>query len=581
MQYFYVDWETGEEKIHVFTEPEVAEMREDFKPFLEHVWRFLGLPPPTPVQYDIADYLQHGPRRKIILAYRGVGKSWITAVFVLWLLWNDPQTKILVVSASKQRSDDFSTFCLRLLADFPLLQDLYPTDDQRQSKVAFDVKGARPDHAPSVKSAGITGQITGSRANHIVADDIEIPANSETQLMRDKLSESIKEFDAVLKPGGIVTYLGTPQTEMSIYNNLPDRGYATCIWPVRIPESTDKYGGKLAPFIIEKMEHGASAGDPVDPARFDDKDLVERELSYGRSGFMLQFMLDTTLSDAEKFPLKLRDLIVLDLNPKKGPIDLIWTGGDTHVLNVPTIGLEGDRYHSPMLEPTEFEDFQGTVTFVDPSGRGKDETAWAHVAMLHGVLFLLDVVGRKGGYTDDILKEILQSAKRYGSTKILVEPNFGDGMFARVLSAHRQDHYNVTIEDAPWSRQQKERRIIDTLEPVMNQNRLVVDKRLIERDYKSTESYPVGDQQRYRLFYQMTRITGEKGALVADDRLDAVAGAVAYWLEQMSTHEASSVRSSRSRLLDEELKRHIQFQQGRSVVRKSPTLAGIKTLKGL
>ena len=553
--------------------------KEDFKAFLFATWKFLNLPDPTPVQYDMADFLQHGPRRKVLMAFRGVGKSWITATFVLWMLYCDSQKKILVVSASKQRADDFSTFCLRLLHDMPLLQKLYPTDDQRQSKIAFDVRAARPDHSPSVKSAGITGQITGTRADHIVADDIEVPNNSDTQQARDKLAEAVKEFDAILKPNGVVTYLGTPQCEMSLYNELPNRGYACRIWPARHPKSLDKYGTKLAPYVLQKETEGFKAGDPLDPDRFDDDDLLERELSYGRTGFALQFQLDTSLSDADKYPLKLRDLTVMDLDLEKGPASVVWCADPERRVNVPAVGLEGDRYHGPMIPPDDYTEYTGSVMFVDPSGRGKDETSWAIVKMLHGRLFLADAGGHKGGYEDAFLKKLLMNAKKHKVNRVLVEPNFGDGMFAKLLGAHRNDTYNVTIEDAPWARVQKEARIIDTLEPVMNQHRLIVDRSVIERDFESTKSYPPEQQNAFRLFYQMTRLTRDRGALRHDDRLDALAGAVAYWLEQMGRDSKQALRDHKNAMLEAELKRHMEHSIGRQIDHQSPTLKTIKALE--
>ena len=78
----------------------------DFRKFLFVVWKHLNLPDPTPVQYDIAKSIQHGKKRLIIEAFRGVGKSWITSAYVVWLLYMNPQLNILVVSASKTRSDD-------------------------------------------------------------------------------------------------------------------------------------------------------------------------------------------------------------------------------------------------------------------------------------------------------------------------------------------------------------------------------------------------------------------------------------------------------------------------------------------
>jgi len=555
-------------------------MKEDFKVFLAAVWEFLGLPEPTPVQNDIADFLQYGPRRKVVMAFRGVGKSWITSAYVLWKLHCDPQTKILVVSASKSRSDDFSTFCLRLLQEMPELQYLYPSEDQRCSRIAFDVAPAKADHAPSVKSAGITGQLAGSRANEIVADDIEIPNNSDTQMMRDKLSEAVKEFDAVLKPGGAITYLGTPQTEMSLYNELPNRGYVVRIWPARYPTSAkmEKYGNKLAPFVIDRLTEGAEAGDSTDPRRFDDDDLRERELSYGRSGFALQFQLDTSLADAERYPLKLADLVVTDLDPQKGPTDVIWSNAREHIVEVPTVGLEGDRYYRPMVVPQEYSDYTGCVMAIDPSGRGKDETSWAVVAMLLGRMFLLDAGGKRGGYDDNLLKGLLKTASRFNVKRIVVEPNFGDGMFAKLLGSHREGLYNVTIEDAPWSRVQKESRIIETLEPVMNQHRLVVDRKLIERDYQSTTVYNPEEQNRYRLFYQLSRLTHDRGALVNDDRLDALSMAVAYWLENIGQNVDKARKDHRRALLEADLKRHVEFQIGRKLTPKSPTIGAIRAL---
>ena len=158
----------------------VEDQLRDFRNFLYLVWDHLNLPDPTPIQYDIAEYIQHGPKRRVVQAFRGVGKSWITSAFVVHQLLLDPTKNILVVSASKQRADDFSTFTLRLITDMPLLRHLIPTENQRNSKIAFDVGPAPASHAPSVVSKGITSQITGARADLIIADDVESMNNSQT-----------------------------------------------------------------------------------------------------------------------------------------------------------------------------------------------------------------------------------------------------------------------------------------------------------------------------------------------------------------------------------------------------------------
>jgi len=516
---------TGHTSLHVDPHP-----WDDFRNFAYDLWLHLNLPAPTWCQYDIASYLHHGPRRRMIEAFRGVGKSFLTAGYVCWLLWKNPQHKIMVVSASKERSDAFSIFVKQIIETFEPLLHLRPRGDQRNSNLAFDVGPALPDQSPSVKSVGITGQLTGSRADTIIADDIEVPKNSMTIVQREKLGELVKEFDAVLKPGGEVIYLGTPQTEESIYNKLPERGYEIRVWPARYPRDLKHratYGERLAPMLAEKFDADPTlAWTPCDPVRFDEQDLMEREASYGRSGFMLQFMLDTTLADVERYPLKLSDLIVMDIDREVAPVRVVWAGGkQQHLDDLPSVGFTGDRWNAPMYIADDMEEFSGAIMVVDPSGRGKDETGYAVTKMHRGMIYLRRGGGLKGGYDTPTLESIAHIARAEKVSLILVEANYGDGMFTSLLSPVLQRIYPCTVEEVKHSIQ-KERRICDTLEPVLNQHRLVVDTALVRADLKEPE-------QKNQLFYQLTRITRDRGALKHDDRLDALAMAVAYWVDQL------------------------------------------------
>lgn len=543
-------------------------IKSDFRVFLFVVWDHLGLPEPTPVQYDIAYSLQHGPRRQIIEAFRGVGKSWITAAFVLWLLLNDPDLKIMVVSASKVRADDFSTFCLRLIREMPMLAHLAPHGDQKDSKIAFDVGPSRTSKDPSVKSVGITGQITGSRADVIIPDDVEVPGNSMTQGQRDKLAELVKEFDAVLKPGGRIIYLGTPQTEQSLYLTLAQRGYEVAIWPARFPDPkhiTGVYGAALAPFIKRQMEADpALIGKTVEPRRFTDTDLLEREASYGRAGFALQFMLDTRLSDADRYPLKLSDLLVMNLDRQLAPIKVAWGASPECLIHdLPNVGLNGDRWYRPIFTDKEWAQYTGCVMAIDPSGRGKDETAYAIVKYLHGFLFLAEVGGFRSGYEDDTMKALAEAAKRHAVKEIVIESNFGDGMFARLLTPWLGRIYPCTIEEVR-SVGQKELRIIDTLEPVMMQHRLVIAEEVARSDRLDRyQDLSPEQSMRYALFYQMTRITRDRGALMQDDRLESVAMAVGRWVEFMARDSDKAVEEHREQALKDALEHFMDHALGR------------------
>tara|TARA_R110000782_G_scaffold61986_3_gene127551 strand:+ start:170 stop:1849 length:1680 start_codon:yes stop_codon:yes gene_type:complete len=536
------------------------EKLKDFRNFLYIVWKHLALPDPTPVQYDMAEFIQNCPRRSIIEAFRGVGKSYITAAFVVHQLLLDPQKKFMVVSASKQRADDFSTFTQRLILELPMCQHLIATSEQRWSKIAFDVRPALASGSPSVKSVGITGQLTGSRADIIIADDIEVPNNSMTQMMREKLSEAVKEFDAVLKPEGKILYLGTPQCEMSLYNTLTERGYQMRVWPARYPsvEKAEKaYGSRLAPMLYNAMGKNDESleGQPVDPKRFDDTDLLERELSYGRSGFALQFMLDTSMADTDRYPLKLSDLMVMSVDRDQAPEKLVY-GVMKPLKDLPNVGLSGDKFFAPEVSVGAYVDFNGSVMVIDPSGRGQDETAYAVVKMLNGFLYVSACSGVAGGYSDDTLVKLCKIAKEHKVNAMLIESNFGDGMFTELIKPFVKKIYPVSIEEVRHSKQ-KELRIIDTLEPVMNQHRLIFDPKVIQQDFDSVQHHPPEKAQRYMLTYQMTRITKQRGALAHDDRLDALAMGVAYWVEQMASDVDREMSDRKQELLMDELNKFV------------------------
>ena len=539
----------------------------DFRNFLFVVWKHLNLPNPTDLQYDIAEFMQHGPKRSVVMAFRGVGKSWICSAYVVHQLLLDPSKNFLVVSASKSRSDDFSTFTLRIINEIPCLQHLKPRDGQRFSKVAFDVAPAPPAHAPSVKSLGITSQLTGSRADVIVADDVEVPNNSQTQGMRDKLDEQVKEFEAIIKPldTSRIIFLGTPQCEDSIYSKLQERGYNTRVWPSEYttPDKAQHlYGDNLAPFI-QKDCHDENVGKPTEPLRFSELDLEERRLSYGRSGYALQFMLNPRLSDVDRYPLKINDLVVMDIDNEVGPEKIVWAANPDNAYDnsLPNVGFNGDRFFRPFQTVGDHIPFTGSVMSIDPSGRGRDETAYAVVKMLNGQLFVPEAGGMRGGYSENTLKELAKLAKAHNVNTIVIESNMGDGMFTELLKPILRTIHPCSLEEVRHS-QQKERRIIDTLEPVLNQHRLIVDPKVIKDDYQSAQSYPLEQQSRYMLLYQLSRITNDRGSLLQDDRLDALAIAIAYWTTQMAQDADQQITDRKEELLQQELEKFMDAALG-------------------
>lgn len=537
-----------------------------FPLFVALVWKSIGLPSPTPIQNDIAKLLENPPNdRMILMGFRGVAKSFITCAYVVWCLWRDPQTKIMVVSANKERADANATFIKKIINELPFLHHLKARDGQRDTQNLFDVGPALPDHSPSVKSVGIKGQLTGSRADIIVADDVEVPSNSFTQVLRDQLFELVKEFDAVLKPGAgkKILYLGTPQNEMSLYNELQERGYTAVIYPARYPYDDSHraaYGDRLAHVIANKYDSDPKrwAGKPTDPMRFDEEDLQKRELSYRKAGFALQFMLDTTLSDADKYPLRLRDLLVGMFPLDEAPMKLTWLPDPSKrvpVSEAPVMGLKGDAYFYYHTASNEIQPYVYKMMCVDPSGRGKDETGYAVLYYLNGYIFVMEVGGLLGGYSDVVLNKLAKVAKKYSVNEVVIEGNFGDGMYIKLFEPVLKKTYpNCGIAEVKSSGQ-KEVRIIDTLEPVISNHKMVVTPECIRNDFSTV---PESDYK-YACFFQLTRITSDRGALVHDDRLDALAIGVKYLVDFMGVDADQGINELTEEWLEDSLEAFYGF----------------------
>ena len=525
------------------------ELHKDFRIFLTAIWTHLNLPVPTRAQLCIADYLQNGPKRLQIQAFRGVGKSWITAAFVLWTLFNNPNKKIMVVSASKDRADSFSIFCQRLILEVPWLSHLKPkNDDQRWSRISFDVGPAAPHQAPSVKSVGITGQLTGSRADLMVLDDVEVPNNSMTELQREKLLQLVTECESILTPKreSRIMFLGTPQTTFTVYNKLRERSYRPFVWPARYPRKIAMYDGLLAPQLVNDLDNKDDLTWQTTDTRFKEADLLEREASMGRSNFMLQFMLDTSLSDAEKFPLKFADLIINPVNPTHAPENIIWCSDPNNVMkDLPCVGLPGDYYYKPMQIQGEWMEYAETICSVDPSGRGADETVATFLSQLNGIIYLHEMYASKDGYSDKTLLEILRRCRKYDASTLLIESNFGDGIVSELFRKHCQTtKTNINIEETR-ANVRKEDRIIDSLEPVFNQHRLVVDPKVIEWDYASNANEAVENRFQYMLGYQISRMCREKGAVRHDDRIDSLAQGVKWFTDALALSAEEQIKDRR------------------------------------
>lgn len=551
----------------------------EFIDFMVDVMADLGFEV-TWLQEDIANFLQYGPLWLMVQAQRSQAKTTITACFVVWSLIHNPKLRALIVSAGGTQANEISTLIVRIIQTMPELECLRPdkTAGDRVSVEAFDVhhslKGV--DKSPSVACCGITSNLQGKRADLLIADDVESSKNSLTQLMREQLLHLTRDFPSICTFGRII-YLGTPQSADSIYNTLPGRGFSVRVWTGRYPtkEQMANYGDLLAPALRARLMVnpalafgggvGGDQGQPTDPALLNEERLQKKEADQGAAYFQLQHMLNTRLSDAARYPLKLHNIIVAPLgnHDTKYPVSVV------RALEQSVFSVNGNSMAmARMVAGQDYAKLQGVIMYIDPAGGGKngDETGYAVTGFLNGTIYVFECLGVRGGYDDEQMLELIAVAKKFGVSKIIIEQNFGYGAFRHAFGKMLRGRYECAIED-DYVTGQKERRIIDTLEPVISRGALVFNSTMVESDQASLMRYPLEKRITYSLFNQISRISYDRDCLGHDDRIDALEGAVRYWAKFIAIDQERAVQ----RLREQEIKEWVRDPMGRGRTASAPT----------
>ena len=519
----------------------------------------------TELQIDIGRFLQSDTRFGMIQAQRSQAKSTIVAMFAVWQLIHDCKHRILIISAGSEVAAEIANWVIQIIMNWDILECLRPDRQHgdRASSKAFDInwqlKGA--EKSPSIACIGITANMQGRRADLLIPDDIESSKNGTTETQRQALEHLSKDFTSICQKGRIM-YLGTPQTVDSIYNNLPSRGYIVRVWTGRVPtnEEAKHYGDTLAPFIAQMMDDpknqigggvDGTRGVPTDPVLLGEEALTAKELDQGSAYFNLQHMLNTELSDELRHPLKPKNLVVMNFGLDQAPGEITWMPSPNLLIPVDGKFTSKPQFYRPFRVSDSLYKFEGKHMYVDTAGGGKngDETVAAVTYFLHGYVFLAEIRKYAGGYSDEAFKDLSELAMKHQVNRIDVEKNFGYGMFASawrpiLLNTYQANGHSgcPAVEDV-WESGQKELRIIDCLEPLMARHRLIVHEDIIDYDVESTSRYPIDQRESYKFFHQMAKISREKGSLIHDDSIDAVAGSCRYWAEMVAVDEKKRMAS--------------------------------------
>lgn len=180
----------------------------------------------TPIiHFRIANWLQtcweRGDQRLILQAFRACGKSTLTGIFSAWVLYRDPDLRILVLAAESRLANKMVRQIRKLIEKHPLTKNLKPKNPDEWAADSFTVNRRRISRDPSVLARGIYANITGARADIILCDDVEVPNTCDTVQKRHKLRDRLTENEFILVPGGRQIYIGTPHSYYSIYAKSP------------------------------------------------------------------------------------------------------------------------------------------------------------------------------------------------------------------------------------------------------------------------------------------------------------------------------------------------------------------------
>jgi hypothetical protein len=436
-----------------------------------------------PLHLGIARWLQaretEAERRLLLMAFRGAGKSTIVGQWCAWQLMRGPDIRILVLGADDALAVKMVRNVRRIVERHPLCALIRPRRAEEWAADRFSVTRPGAGRDPSMLARGILANITGSRADIIIADDVEVPNTADTKGKREELRYRLAEAAFVLTPGGTMLFVGTPHAADSIYAD-PER---------------PRPAGADAPFLADcarlVLPILDAAGNSRWPERFTLHDIAALKRRVGPAKFLSQMMLEPMSPEAQRLDpaelVRYRD--ELRFHAGNGGAEL--RIGDVRMVSAtcfwdPAFGAPG-RGDASVL----------AALFADAEGG-----YW-----LHRMQYLKHDPSAKANPGAQLCRQVADLVRLLHLPSVTIETNgigkFLPGLLKQTL---REARLACAVREHVSTRA-KDERIIAALEPVMAARRLHV--------HESVFSTPLIQEMRdFR--------PGAKG--LSDDGLDALAG---------------------------------------------------------
>jgi hypothetical protein len=428
----------------------------------------------------IASELEQGEQQLLLLAFRNCGKSTLLGLLAAWLLYRDPDHRILVLAAEQALATKLSRYARQVIERHPLCAALRGKEAGMWTDDAFTVARSATWRDPSLLARGIGANITGAHADTVICDDVEVPNTASTASRRLWLRERLGEIEHIVSPDGLQIYAGTPHTYYSIYARQARRevgedraflaGFRRCVLPILTPQ-----------------------GQSVWPERFPLEAIERMRVRIGPSAFASQMLLRPTAPSAARLDPE-------HLQEYDGELVLTQRNGQ-HVLTIGETRLvAASAWWDPAFGRASHGDSSVfAAVFVDVDGG-----LWLHrLAYLQvDEAAALDPAGQQ-------CRQVAELAGALHLPSVTIETNgigaFLPGLLRQALARAR---LGISVQSAT-ARQNKDQRILQTLEVPLAARLLYVHRSVLETPFpQEMREWRVGANQR-------------------DDGLDAVAGAIA------------------------------------------------------
>lgn len=386
------------------------------------------------IHIRLARWLENGsdPLR-LLMAFRGAGKSTMVGLYCAWRLYQNQNTRILVLAADDALARKMVRQVKRILERHTATKTLRPRMRDQWASDRFTIKRTQELRDPSMLAKGVGANITGCRADLIICDDVEVPSNCDTSDKRKELRERLAELSYILTPDGQTLYVGTPHHAQSLYQDEVDTL------------------SKEQPFLI-------------DATRLEIPILNEN----GQSAWAERFSLST----------------IENIKKQTGPLKF------ASQMMLQAVSLDQARLDADLLSveatPNERHVTQKIASW-DPSFGSKtgDGSVLAIVSALYDGRFYIDDVHWLNATHDDTqdaaraqCRAVIYHLKRYGITRLLLESN-GIGKFLPSILRRelREARYSCAVIDITQTTN-KSARILSAFDPLLASRSLVISPRL-------------------------------------------------------------------------------------------------------